>query len=320
MRRIALTLLFINLLLACKGQADGDYALIVGTALKTSDKTNPEPAQSRYFETEHGGVVLIGANAGFYLKVNPREKWKKPIYVQIEYENPADPGAPLINDMELPVLKRNLLVKESPLIQFSSPRFITGMRNGAEYTIVVRIFEKKGAAKSIDILRQKFKSHVDASGDHVIVYKAAGIEEFREPWRFSFDERKWMLGSQGGANGNFVREYVLEGELVTNWSALVTSQHWIQSAKPYDIMQAMMIQIVRESPTTQLAVIEQTKDTVLFEWWHDKDRKYPAQHELRRITSTNRGTHALALTEKGAGLEPAKREHWIGLLRTAKLE
>lgn len=305
---------------AAATESVSDFAMIVGTSFGSVGQGDPKAARGKYFETVHGGVLLKGAQAGFYLQVKPLKSWRKPLYIKIDYQNPQDADTPLSNEMELPPIKRNALIRQEPLIVFSSPQFISGIRNHHTYRIVVRVFDKRGANTPIDVLQQDIVAYADTTGERVVVSRAAGVKIYPEIWRFDFDDREWALGNQGGADGHFVREYVLKDETVTNWSALITSQHWSESANPLFVMQKMMLKIARDCPSTQMRIIDQSAETVLFEWWHRGAGPHPAQHEIRLITSTNRGTHALAFTEKGLGMEAIRRERWIGLLRAAKLQ
>ncbi len=320
MRKKILILLITGISLVASVYGNVETALIVGTALGGSKDANPAPVRSKYFETEHGGIVLIRDNAGFYLQVKPRTAWRKTLYATIEYDNPLDAEKPFVNDMDLPPIKTNRLTRQAPVISFSSPGFVPGLKDQGEYQIVVRVFEGRGEKEPVDILRQKIRSHVDSTAGRVIAHKAAGVAEFREPWRLQFDERKWVVGSQGGANGGFVREYVLTDELITRWTSLVTSQHTIGVVGARIAMTSMMITLARDCPDAQLNIIEESSDAIMFEWWHQGCGGHPAQHEIRRIITTNRGTHMLAFVEKTTRLDAKRREQWIALLRAAKLK
>lgn len=70
MRKKILILLITGISLVASVYGNVETALIVGTALGGSKDANPAPVRSKYFETEHGGIVLIRDNAGFYLQVS----------------------------------------------------------------------------------------------------------------------------------------------------------------------------------------------------------------------------------------------------------
>ena len=129
--------------------------LISGTYLAGSNVTEPRPSQSKHFETLHGGVVVIGNVAGFYLFVKVREAPPSPLYVQIEYQDPLG-GPSITNDMEfLPTMQE---------LRFSSPSAVRGLRVGAEYKITVKVFEQRHATETLDVLVQTVRSYVDTAG------------------------------------------------------------------------------------------------------------------------------------------------------------
>jgi hypothetical protein len=136
--------------------------LVSGTYLPGSNVTEPAPARSRYLETLHGGILIIGEAVGFYLNTRVREAPKAPLYITVEYPDPMG-GAPATNDMEfLPVATE---------LQFSSPGAVRGIKLYADYQIIVRVFDKKGSDAPIDTLVQTVRAYVDTTGEHPKVFK-----------------------------------------------------------------------------------------------------------------------------------------------------
>ncbi len=137
-------------------------ALVFGTYLKGNNVTEPRPKKSSYLETLHGGIVVIGNQAGFYLNTRVIKQPEKDLYIVIEYENPSG-GKPFVNDM--------LFKTDAEELDFSSPDFVKGLRSYADYTITVRVFDSKDATVPLDTLRQKIRCYVDTRGSKLKMFK-----------------------------------------------------------------------------------------------------------------------------------------------------
>lgn len=163
MNRRVLHLALVFLALHGSLRAQGDRTvLIMGTHQRGSDLTEPMPRKSEYLETLHGGIVVIGNAAGFYLNTKVIKKPAKELYVVVEYENPNG-GKPFVNDMRFKPTNEEL--------HFSSPDFVRGLKRYSNYTITVRIFESKGAAKPLDTLKQTIRCYVDTRRDKLEGYE-----------------------------------------------------------------------------------------------------------------------------------------------------
>ncbi|MDP2905858.1 MAG: hypothetical protein Q8O22_06125, partial [Candidatus Omnitrophota bacterium] len=69
--------------------------------------------------------------------------------------------------------------------------------------------------------KEFYKKSLEYFPKHDMAKYALAREEKLQPF---FDKRKWIIGDQQENKTTLVREYVLEGETVTNWSELVTVQ------------------------------------------------------------------------------------------------
>ena len=142
--------------------AAAQVQLVSGTFMPGSNSTEPRPAQSRYLETLHGGLIVIGDAVGFYLFIRVREAPAAPLYITVEYPDPLG-GPPITNDMDfLPVATD---------LHFSSPDAVRGIKLYSDYQIVVRVFDKKGSDSPIDTLVQTVRAYVDTRGAHPKVFK-----------------------------------------------------------------------------------------------------------------------------------------------------
>ena len=156
MTRPSKSLIFlVSILLATVAAQAAQPALVVGTYQKGNNVTEPRPKKSEYFETLHGGIVVVGDNAGYYLFTKVIKKPSKDLYIVVTYENPSG-GKPFMNDMEFKTTAEEL--------HFSAPEFVKGLKSYSDYEITVRVFESKEAKEPIDMLKQKIRCYVDTRG------------------------------------------------------------------------------------------------------------------------------------------------------------
>ena len=140
-----------------------------------------------------------------------------------------------------------------------------------------------------------------------------------ERWRFSFDSRQWQVGHQHADRDQAIREYVLSGQTVQNWSELVTSHYFARNVAPRTIFEWFQSDISRGCPSVRISVIDESADTILFEWQHDGCRGFSAQHEIRRVSKGRTGVLALSFAEKTRQLAPDKRNTWLTIIRGATI-
>lgn len=147
----------------------------------------------------------------------------------------------------------------------------------------------------------------------------AADREVLERWDFSFDAHEWQLGYQAANRLQEIREYVLPGETVDGWSELVTSFYSKGLVEPRDAFEQTRNDLSRGCPSFQSAIIEETKDSIFFEWRHDGCQGFPAQHELRRISTGRKGVHSLSFVEKTNELTAEKRDAWVAIISGATI-
>jgi hypothetical protein len=140
-----------------------------------------------------------------------------------------------------------------------------------------------------------------------------------ERWSFRFDARKWHLGHQAADGQQAIREYVLSGQTVQNWSELVTSHYVAGGVSPRALFKQFRRDLSRGCPSLRVSVIEESDDNILFEWQHEGCQGYPAQHELRRIKRGKTGTLVLSYVEKTKQLAAEKRTAWLSIMKAAKV-
>lgn len=145
----------VSILLTIVAAQAAEPRLVIGTYQKGNNVTEPRPKKSEYFETLHGGVLVVGDDAGYYLFTKVIKKPAKDLYIVVDYENPSG-GKPLTNDMEFKTTAEEL--------HFSAPAFVKGLKSYSDYEIIVRVFESKEAKEPIDTLKQTIRCYVDTRG------------------------------------------------------------------------------------------------------------------------------------------------------------
>lgn len=127
-----------------------------------------------------------------------------------------------------------------------------------------------------------------------------------ERWNCNFDSRQWQLGYQAATDSQAIREYVLPGQTVHNWTELVTSQYFARDVSPKALFEQFTLQVSRGCPSLRTSIIEESNDTIIFEWQHDGCQGRPPQHEIRRSSSSHTGVLGLAFVEKTSQLSREK--------------
>jgi hypothetical protein len=141
-----------------------------------------------------------------------------------------------------------------------------------------------------------------------------------ERWSFSFDTRQWQLGYQAANRQDAIREYVLHAQTVDNWSELVTSLYFAGDVAPRPLFEQAQHDLSRDCPSLRVSIIEESPETIIFEWQHEGCHGYPAQHEIRRISKGKTGTLTLSFVEKTKQLSAEKRSTWLSIIEAATVK
>jgi hypothetical protein len=140
----------------------------------------------------------------------------------------------------------------------------------------------------------------------------------RERWNFHFDSRNWQVVFQAGNDQQAIRQYVLQGQSVTNWTELVTSLYVAGEFPPRALFEQFRRELSRGCPNVKMNIIEASENTIVFEWRHEGCQGIPPQHEIRRISAVKSGTLTLSFVEKTPELAKEKRLTWIANVTEAK--
>lgn len=150
-------------------------------------------------------------------------------------------------------------------------------------------------------------------------YSLGAISEVNERWIFEFDDRNWRIGYQSSDSKQAIREYVLNGETVDNWTQLVTS-HFVVAKESFEAMVKTVTEALkRKCPSSRVSVIEQSHDSVIIEWQSPPCGNEPPQHEIRRLKPVYGGLLSLAYVQKTRELSADRRNSWLSILHLAKV-
>lgn len=293
-------------------QADGKPWFILGT-FEGGNPADPPPAHSTYFRTLRGGFQAVPKHAGYLVFVEVIKAPDRKYYTRAILQNPIDPR-PFVYDHFIDGTTTSTRLSHGP---------VKGLEVEKDYTVELVLYEDEGRTKEIDRLTQLVRSYVNTIGPDLMVAKSITAKDetpapdVPERWNFSFDARTWQLGFQDVAGEFAMREYVLAGENVENWSELVTSLFNSNRLPPKAVLANLEKLMAEGCPSFRLSVIEKSASDVLFEWQHKGCRGLPPQHEIKRITRSRRGTLFLSYTAKTEQLSEERRTAWISILRGA---
>lgn len=142
-------------------------------------------------------------------------------------------------------------------------------------------------------------------------------QEVPERWGFFFDSGGWHLGYQATDGREAIREYVVQGETVHNWRKLVTSHYYNLDVTPKVFFQRLAQSATQRCPGLKISVIEETPDTIIFEWENGNDCDgQPPQRQLHRISRGRPGVLSLQFAEKRP-YSDENRDLWLSILRNA---
>ena len=112
----------------------------------TTNFAAPKPARSEYLLLTQAGITFAEERGAFYLmSFDVLKPSTDRIYVLVQYENPEDPNAPLIDDLFLPPGAKE--------INLQSPAFKT-VRNRVRYKVELQLFADAQHTKLLGKHRQ----------------------------------------------------------------------------------------------------------------------------------------------------------------------
>jgi hypothetical protein len=164
-----------------------------------------------------------------------------------------------------------------------------------------------------------YRYRATPDGNGIEKYEFVNHAKTSERWVFGFDSREWYLGFEASTATRTIREYVLTGQTIENWTELVTSLFDAAAGTPKEVFGRFRTDLARDCPSLRISIIEESAESILLEWQHEGCQGFPAQHEIRRITSARGGILTLSFAQKTRQLMPDKRRTWLSIIRAASV-
>jgi hypothetical protein len=125
---------------------------------------------------------------------------------------------------------------------------------------------------------------------------------------------EWKVANKANDNSSGIVEFVREGDNIHNWKELVTIQTFKESAKssPQEVLMRLKALREKECPgATEWNIIEQSENTLSYEWHAKPCLGWPEQQEIARIIFVRPYSCILRYTAKVHELAPEIRTGWI---------
>lgn len=144
------------------------------------------------------------------------------------------------------------------------------------------------------------------------------------------DTSNWKVGyayDDGFLGKGTLIELVTNDESVNSWSQLLTIQFMegvTESVSSY--YQKYKTTLTKkaknnlECQTTSFNTIEQSKNSIIYEWLTNGCLGENDQHEIAKLMKGNDGLHRVAYVKKGDEMPNQERNHWIDVLRNSYVE
>ena len=121
-----------------------------------------------------------------------------------------------------------------------------------------------------------------------------------------------------------VLELIRAGDDINNWKELVTVQNFAKSRNyrhPAETLDALKEVREKTCPgVTEWTVIDQSEDSILYEWHAKECQGEPEQHEVARILYGKHNVFFLHYAAKVHELAPETREKWIKKFSSVSIE
>jgi hypothetical protein len=123
--------------------------LLAGLSLSAAART-PKPVTSAFFVTQAGGFISNYPDpaVSYTLTLRVLDTLARPAYLQVEYENPANPDDPDLQYLEVQAGQQTVDLKS---------RFFSGAKNRKSYRVVVEVFSDKAMKSKIGEHVQKIE-------------------------------------------------------------------------------------------------------------------------------------------------------------------
>ena len=133
----------------------------------------------------------------------------------------------------------------------------------------------------------------------------------------------WQVSYRTNNRYSSTTEWTFNGEAIQNWTQLVSFQRLHGVGKTTksvnEISDGIISGLLKSYPDAKHQILNQSRDSILFEWSISGDENRPAQVEIVRLFRGPRDVHRLAYAKKTKQIQKALREEWIEILDSASL-
>jgi hypothetical protein len=136
-----------------------------------------------------------------------------------------------------------------------------------------------------------------------------------ELWNFEFDGREWALGHKAANQNSSIREYVLVGQSVEDWTELVTSQY-MRTALSIEQYYDKFWRENPDCPSLEASKARETTETIIFQGKHGACGGYEPGEFIQRLSGIDGGILILTFAQKGQ-LTSENRSNWTRILSEA---
>ncbi|MFA6357962.1 MAG: hypothetical protein WCY09_04775 [Candidatus Omnitrophota bacterium] len=137
-----------------------------------------------------------------------------------------------------------------------------------------------------------------------------------------FDDRVWKLGWSQNEKGAVYEEYVLDGEVVENWSELVTIQFFPGLNKNVSLDTFISLQkkaMFAEYPLMKWESLYESEDERIWKWTIPGEKNQAGESEIARLKRTDEGFHIWHYAIKKSPLPPEKAKVWLEKLKAIEV-
>ena len=142
---------------------------------------------------------------------------------------------------------------------------------------------------------------------------------FSDNVEFFVDDKHWIPGHRSGNRYYLKTDYILPSQTPQSWDQLFSSQHFLglSGTTPLDVLlKSLQQQLFSIDPKTHWHIISADENEMIYEYeTHEKIEQYT----IARIMVGERDIHQLSYSAKHPQLSAQKRQHWLELLKQARL-
>lgn len=136
-----------------------------------------------------------------------------------------------------------------------------------------------------------------------------------EFWDFEFDGREWVLGHSEANENSSIREYILLGQSINDWTELLTSQSLNSRLSVHKYFDTLWKENP-DCPSLKTSKIHESNDSILFHGRHGLCGGYQPGEFIQRIARIEEGIILLTYAQK-TEMSGKNREAWTRILREA---